>query len=208
MVEYVGLHNAADPADDRVVVLIEAKGKRDYVRPRAGRSSTHSGSSSMVMDAFEYWTLAKRTVNGKAGWILVSIEQAAEGEHELSEEIVATPDADESAMHDEALVEGAGGRAVPEGTKIAELADLDFEGDARAARNDLSLADARFAPDILEVASRRAVDAWAQAIDGEPRRPRGDRRPPGDPGAPPPPATRAARRASSCAVRRSRQSGS
>jgi predicted lipid-binding transport protein (Tim44 family) len=32
---------------------------------------------------------------------------------------------------------------------------------------DLSLADGRFAPDVLEVAARRAVSAWAQAIDGD-----------------------------------------
>ena len=31
---------------------------------------------------------------------------------------------------------------------------------------DLSLADGRFAPDILEVAARRAVAAWAEAVDG------------------------------------------
>ena len=55
----------------------------------------------------------------------------------------------------------------PARTTIAEVAHLDFEGDARAAANDLSLADGRFAPDILEVAARRAVDAWAQAIDGD-----------------------------------------
>ena len=78
-----------------------------------------------------------------------------------------TPEYDERAMRDEALVEGATAEAVPEGTKIAELADLDFQGDARAAANDLSLADGRFAPDILEVAARRAVGAWAQAIDGD-----------------------------------------
>ena len=70
-------------------------------------------------------------------------------------------------MRDQAMIEGAAAEAVPEGTKIAEVADLDFEGDARAAANDLSLADARFAPDILEVAARRAVGAWAQAIDGD-----------------------------------------
>ena len=31
---------------------------------------------------------------------------------------------------------------------------------------DLSLVDARFAPDVLEVAVRRVVDAWADAVDG------------------------------------------
>jgi predicted lipid-binding transport protein (Tim44 family) len=57
--------------------------------------------------------------------------------------------------------------AVPESTKIAEVADLDFQGDARAAALDLSLADARFAPDVLEVAARRAAAAWAEAVDGD-----------------------------------------
>ena len=165
-VEYVGLHNAADPADDRVVVVIEAKA-RDYVETSTGQVMTHTGSSSAVVDAFEYWTLAKRELDGELRWIVESIEQEKEGEHELTEEIVATPEDDEGAMRDEALVEGAAAEAVPEGTKIAEVADLDFEGDARAAANDLSLADARFAPDILEVAARRAVGAWAQAIDGD-----------------------------------------
>ena len=37
---------------------------------------------------------------------------------------------------------------------------------ARSAAMDLSVADGRFAPDVLEVAARRAVAAWAEAIDG------------------------------------------
>ena len=36
--------------------------------------------------------------------------------------------ADEQAMRDESLVEGAVADAVPEGTEISELADLDFRG--------------------------------------------------------------------------------
>ena len=42
----------------------------------------------------------------------------------------------------------------------------------RTAALDLSLADGRFSPDVLEVAARRAVAAWAQAIDGDDRRSR------------------------------------
>ena len=42
-----------------------------------------------------------------------------------------------------------------------------FAGDARAAALDLSLADGRFAPDVLEVTARRAVTAWAEAVDGD-----------------------------------------
>jgi hypothetical protein len=50
---------------------------------------------------------------------------------------------------------------------VAEVADLQYDGDAHAAALDLSLADGRFAPDVLEVAARRAVAAWAQAVDGD-----------------------------------------
>jgi predicted lipid-binding transport protein (Tim44 family) len=69
-------------------------------------------------------------------------------------------------MRDEALVEGAVAQAVPEGTKVSEVAPLEFNGDARAAVLDMSLADGRFAPDVIEVAARRAVQAWAEAVDG------------------------------------------
>jgi predicted lipid-binding transport protein (Tim44 family) len=64
------------------------------------------------------------------------------------------------------LVEGAVADA-PQGVSTSEIADLDFDGDARAAANDLSLADPRFAPDVLEAAARRAVAGWAEAVDGE-----------------------------------------
>jgi predicted lipid-binding transport protein (Tim44 family) len=70
-------------------------------------------------------------------------------------------------MHDEAMVQAAVADAVPAGTKIADVADLQFDGDAQSAANDLSLADGRFAPDVLEIAARRAVQAWAEAVDGD-----------------------------------------
>jgi predicted lipid-binding transport protein (Tim44 family) len=111
----------------------------------------------------EFWTLQKR--NGH--WILASIEQGGEGKHALEEDIVATAWGDEKGMRDEALIEGAVADQVPEGTRVAEVADLQYDGDAHAAAMDLSLADGRFAPDVLEIAARRAVSAWAQAIDGD-----------------------------------------
>ena len=168
-VKYVGLHHVADAREDRVVVEIEAT-LRDYVVNATGSRIKRSDSPSEISHMFEYWTLAKRKdqeTGGEARWIVVSIEQVKEGAHELKEDIVATPDADEKAMRDQALVEGATAEAVPEGTKIAEVADLNFQGDARAAANDLSLADGRFAPDVLEIAARRAVAAWAEGIDGD-----------------------------------------
>jgi hypothetical protein len=70
-------------------------------------------------------------------------------------------------MRDESMVEQAVADAVPEGTRISEVADLDYAGDARGAALDLSLADGRFAPDVLEITARRAARAWAEAVDGD-----------------------------------------
>ena len=159
-VEYVGLQRTG-AASDCVNVRVECK-LRDYVEDAYGNHIKRSGHLTETVRTREFWTMTKRAGH----WILQSIEQGAEGSHALNEDLVATPWDDEQSLKDEALVEQAVGDAVPSGTKIAEVADLDFDGDAHSAANDLSLADGRFAPDVLEVAARRAVSAWAQAIDG------------------------------------------
>jgi predicted lipid-binding transport protein (Tim44 family) len=161
-VEYVGLTHRGNADQDRVTVRIEAR-LRDYVSDRYGTHLKRAGRLSETVRVREFWTLKR---DGER-WILSSIEQGAEGAHALTEQLVASPWSDEQAMRDEALVEGAVADAVPDGTRIGELADLNFEGDARAAALDLSLADGRFAPHVLEVAARRAVSAWAEAIDGD-----------------------------------------
>jgi predicted lipid-binding transport protein (Tim44 family) len=160
-VEYVGLRNTGDDRGARVTVRIEAR-LEDYVADAYGQRIGRLDSLSDTSKVREFWMLGKR----EGHWILLSIEQGAEGAHALGEEIVASPWADEHTMRDEALVEGAVAEAVPEGTSVSEVADLDFQGDARAAALDLSLADGRFSPDVLEVAARRAVAAWAEAVDG------------------------------------------
>jgi predicted lipid-binding transport protein (Tim44 family) len=160
-IEYVGLNHKGDSDNDRVVVKIDARLK-DYVIDSYGRHLKRSGRLGETSRMREYWTLGRRGSH----WVLVSIEQGAEGKHELDEQIVSTPWADERGMHDEAMVQAAVADAVPDGTKVSEVADLQFDGDAQSAANDLSLADGRFAPDVLEIAARRAVDAWAQAVDG------------------------------------------
>ncbi len=181
-IEYVGLTHKGDPETDRVVVRIDARVK-DYVVDAWGQHLKRTGSLSEVTRIREFWTLQKQLddasaahsgeAGGRAGgkpagrWILASIEQGAEGKHALADEIVASAWSDETGMRDEALIEGAVADQVPDGVKVAEVADLQYEGDAHAAALDLSLADGRFAPDVLEVAARRAVAAWAQAIDGD-----------------------------------------
>jgi predicted lipid-binding transport protein (Tim44 family) len=135
---------------------------RDYVVDRSGRHIKRRGQFTETVRLREYWTLQQRDQH----WVLASVEQGAEGAHALQDKIVQTDWADTGALRDEAMVERAVADAVPEGTKIAEVADLDFSGDARSAANDLSLADGRFAPDVLEIAARQAVEAWAEAVDG------------------------------------------
>jgi predicted lipid-binding transport protein (Tim44 family) len=161
-IEYVGLTHRGERQDDRVVVRIEAR-MRDFVEDSYGNHIKRMGRLGETVTIREFWTLA-RDRSGR--WILASIEQGAEGKHALGEQLVATPWSDEQAMRDQALVEGAVAEAVPDGTKVSDVASLQFTGDARAAALDLSLADGRFAPDVLEVAARRAVAAWAEAVDG------------------------------------------
>ena len=111
----------------------------------------------------EWWTLAK----AGDGWRLESIEQSVEGMHNVESEIVTTPWDDERRLREDAVAERATADAAPAGFAVAELADLDFDGTARAAALDLALADGRFDPDLIEASVRRAVDAWAQAVDGD-----------------------------------------
>ena len=160
-IEYMGLVNKAGEADDRVVIRVCAQ-IDDYVELSGGRTMLKQGQTSKTVDLREWWTLARR--DGR--WIVVSIESDTEGRHHLDEAIVAVPEADDQGLRDAATLEVAQDDAAPADVKTAEIADLDFTGDARAAALDLSLADARFAPDVLEVAVRRAVAGWAEAIDG------------------------------------------
>ncbi len=161
-VQYVSLERRGGPWRDRVVVRIEAR-LRDYVEDAYGNHVKRAGRLSETVRIREFWTLARQ----RDQWVLQSIEQGAEGTHALEERLVATPWGDEQSMRDEALVEGAVAEALPEGTEVSDVADLNFVGDAHAAALDLSLADGRFAPDVLEVSARRAVAAWAEAVDGE-----------------------------------------
>jgi predicted lipid-binding transport protein (Tim44 family) len=161
-IEYVGLHHTGDASTDNAVVRIDARLK-DYVVDRFGRHLKRTGRLGETTRIREYWTLQRP----QGQWVVTSIEMGKEGDHQLTDEIVASAWTDERRMRDAALVEGAVADAVPETINIAELADLQYEGDAHAAAMDLSVADGRFAPDVLEVAARRAVDGWAQAVDGD-----------------------------------------
>jgi predicted lipid-binding transport protein (Tim44 family) len=160
-VEYIGLKHGRGDDGDRVTVRIEAR-MRDFVTDANGRHLKRRGQFTETSRLREFWTLQRRDDH----WILASIEQGAEGSHALEDAIVPTAWSDTQSLTDEAVVEQAIADAAPDGVAPSELISVDWGTDAHAAALDLSLADGRFAPDVLEVAARRAVQAWMEAVDG------------------------------------------
>jgi predicted lipid-binding transport protein (Tim44 family) len=160
-IQYVGLVNREDDEEDRAVVRITAR-LRAYVIDSGGRRIMRKGEKCDQITLTEYWTLARRG----DGWFVASIEQRAEGDHHLEGEIIASPWSDTQRLGDESLTELAVADGLPEGFTTSDLAELEFSGDAQARALDLSLADARFMPALLEAAARRAVAAWVEAVDG------------------------------------------
>ena len=161
-IEYVGITNRDDDTQDRVVVRVTAT-MRDVVVTQQGAVLKQNGKTSEVSTLEEYWTLAR---DGD-GWKVMSIEQDAEGKHHLTAPLVVDPSADEQGLRDAARVEIAAADAVVPSTEaLGTLVDVDFADDARKAALDLSLVDDRFSPGVMEIAARRAVAAWAEAVDG------------------------------------------
>ena len=162
LVEYVGMVNRADDADDRVTVRLEAKLKA-YVETKDGGRIMQNNKSSEITGLTEYWTLDKR--DGR--WCLLSIEQDAEGTHHLDASIIASPWGDDERLQQESIAERAAADAAPASVSPGELVDLDFAGPVRGQVMDLSLADGRFDVDLIEASVRRAVSAWTEAVDGD-----------------------------------------
>ncbi len=158
-VEYVGLTNRPEQDEDRCVVRVSAE-LEDYVIDRDGDRITHTGNPTGETALREYWTLGRR--DGR--WILLSIEQDEEGEHQLDAPMEADPSED-ARLTDRARVEAAVADALPEGVTPADVDDEDAAPLQKL--RDLSLADQRFDPDIVEAAVRRGVAAWAEAVDGD-----------------------------------------
>jgi predicted lipid-binding transport protein (Tim44 family) len=168
-VEYVGLVNREADKEDRVCVHVEGT-LRDVVIDQEGEHIKRSASTSEITHLAEYWTLGKpdeKRASAAPDWILLSIEQDKEGAHQLEEPLVASPWSDTERLHEQAVVEQAAADKLPEGVHVADVAPLDFAGDACQAALDLSLADGRFAPALIDAEVRHAVNAWADAIDGD-----------------------------------------
>ena len=160
-VQYVSLANHGQRETDRIVVFIEAV-VTDYVQvEQSGMILTHNSGASPRTRVGEYWTLAP----SEDHWMLISIEQPAEGEYHLHERPIPRPEDDER-LRDDTFLAMAAADTLPEGFTPADLINVEFADDARAAALDLSLADPRFSLDVLETSVRQVIEAWAQAVDG------------------------------------------
>jgi hypothetical protein len=157
-VRYVGVTNRAEDAEDRAVVQLTAR-LRDVVVDSHG--NVLPSDDGEVARISEFWTLGKRA----GEWVVVSIEQDREGAHQLSAPLVAVPESDDARLRAEAVMEVATAEAMP-ADQVGELLSPAFSGTARAAALDLSLADGRFALDVLATAVGEVVAAWVEAVDG------------------------------------------
>jgi predicted lipid-binding transport protein (Tim44 family) len=161
-VEYLGLVNREGEEEDRITVRIEAP-IRDYTVDPSGKKLLRTDDTDDTTTLPEYWTLGR---DDDGSWFLVSIEQDAEGGHVLQQDIVARPDADTARLRDEAIAEVAVVGNVPD-EQVKDIAPLSFDGELRTAALDMANIDGRFDPDVLEASARRAVAAWAEAVDGD-----------------------------------------
>jgi predicted lipid-binding transport protein (Tim44 family) len=159
-VEYVGLVNREDDDEDRVCVRLTGS-LFDVVETADGKRIKRSDAETDTSSFAEFWTLTRHDGH----WMVLSIEQDEEGQHNLEEPLVPTPWSDSARLHDEAVIEQA--QAGAANGDAARLFSVAFADDARKAALDLSLVDDRYAPDVLEVAARKAVEAWAEAVDGD-----------------------------------------
>jgi predicted lipid-binding transport protein (Tim44 family) len=160
VVQIVGVTNREGEDEDQVVVHVKARAK-SWVRTARGTTLYENGATGPDVTLSQYWTLGRR--DGR--WILVSIEEDGEGDHNLSAPVLARPDVDPT-LADRTRTEMATADTAGDAVAVAELVPAGMSDDARTVAMDLSLVDDRFSPDVLTAAVRAAVAAWTTAIDG------------------------------------------
>ncbi|MGE4425711.1 MAG: TIM44-like domain-containing protein [Solirubrobacteraceae bacterium] len=159
-VQVVSIVNRSEDVDDRAVAFISCP-MDIWVRTAGGQEKYLAGKTSRDVTVEQYWTMGKH--DGE--WILLSIEEYDEGTHNLRAPLVVSPDQDHE-LADRARTELAVGDAALSAADAAGLVSTSLADDAYAAAMDLSLVDDRFSPAVLQIAVRRVVTAWTDAIDG------------------------------------------
>lgn len=157
-VEMVNVANRAGETDDTVTFRITATLNDYVVNGRSGMRLTRNDRSTRPV---EYWTLRK---NAAGEWIVVSVEQAEDGSHHLSDAI-ETDTWNQKAVARDAMLEVAGRTTAPRVSDVLSLTSVSWADDADEAAADLSLVDARFDKSVLEVAISQFLEEW-QMNDG------------------------------------------
>ena len=152
-VELVDVANREGEVTDTVTFRVSATLK-DYVRTSYGPSQTRKDGSTRPV---EYWTLRE---NLAGHWIVSSVEQAEEGAHHLTDAI-ETDAWDQKAVARDAVLETAGQSTAGDARELLSLTGVSWSADADAAASDLSLLDARFDKQVLEVAIEQFLEEWA-----------------------------------------------
>ncbi len=160
-VEYLGLTNREDDAEDRVVVRVTAE-LRDVVIDRDGKVIKRNEEDDELTTLAEYWTLGppRRRLDPRTRSSRTPRARTTSTRRSSPRRGPTTP-----ACTTRRSPSSRSPTPCPDGD-IAGLVDVDYAGDARTQALDLSVVDGRFAPAVLEAAARRAVEAWAEAVDG------------------------------------------
>jgi predicted lipid-binding transport protein (Tim44 family) len=157
-VDLIGLHN-----DDEQQVVVDIRARvRDIVINRQGRTIKREDAFRETARLHEIWTLSRHG----SRWIVVSVEQGAEGQHALADDIVANAAKNDQRLQQESMLEVAAADTIAD-SELDQYVNVEFAPSAETAANDLSVLDTRFTPDVLQVVTQRAVSAWLHAVDGD-----------------------------------------
>jgi hypothetical protein len=157
----VGLRVSEDSAP-RVTVRVQV---RVRVWPARYRTWSHATCVQLIKlplrralarsaDPFAFWTF-KLT---DQGWMLLSTEMGAAGEHHLEDSLVSAPEDEIAHLQDAAINELAGADRAP---AVPDEVIGNADGVTLLSRlADLSLVDERFSPTVIEASVREITREW------------------------------------------------
>ena len=160
-VEYMGLVNREDDADDRVVVRVHggaARRRRRRLRPRAQaqrggrRDAPRSPSTGPSAAPASAGCCSRSSRTARARTTSTRRSSRRRGRTRRG----CTTSRSPSSRSPTPCPTPRSARSSTSTTRAT----------ARVQAMDLSVVDGRFAPAVLEAAARRAVEAWAEAVDG------------------------------------------
>lgn len=154
----IGVVNRETEAEDRVVVRVGIVLRRDpHARTMEGDGTV---LATRTVELEQRWTLTRHADN----WYLVSVDGDPLTGSALSLPLISSPVADENRIRELALREMSRDDTTPD---PGALIDRDEVGASQLL--DLSVADGRFSPTLIEATLRHLIEAWETASGGSER---------------------------------------